>query len=55
MTDARGRRGQDLRGRSGGGRGRTGSNPARAVDANGRAVVVRGGRWVYEDSGQPVG
>ena len=48
------RRGQDLRGSGsrGRGRGRAGGNSARAV-LNGRAIVVRGNRWVYEDTGQP--
>jgi hypothetical protein len=50
MTDARGRRGQDMRG-NGRGPGRAGQGP-RAV-LNGRAIVVRGNQWVYEDNGQP--
>ena len=53
MTDARGRRGQDMRGAGRGGRGRGGAgNNARAM-LNGRPIVVRGNRWVYEDNGQP--
>jgi hypothetical protein len=35
------------------GRGGAGAEPA-AVAANGRPIVVRGGKWVYKDSGKPV-
>lgn len=61
MTDARVRRGQDMssRDRRRGqdmrpqGRGR-GGNAARAQMPDGRTIVVRNGRWVYEGTGQPV-
>ena len=55
------RRGQDITDRrvrgsagyTGRGRGKTGNAP-RAVAANGEPITVRGGKWVYERTGQPV-
>lgn len=51
------RRGQDINDKriraSAGFQGRGGNAP-RAVAANGQPIVVRGGKWVYEASGQPV-
>lgn len=48
LTDKRVRESAGFQGRGGkGGR-------ARALAANGEPIIVRGGRWVYEKTGQPV-
>jgi hypothetical protein len=55
MTDVRVRRGQDMGGgRARGARGRGGGSTARAVGPDGRAIVLRGGKWVDEVTGRPV-
>ena len=48
LTDKRVRESAGFQGRGGK------SGGARAVAANGEPIIVRGGRWVYEKTGQPV-
>jgi hypothetical protein len=57
LTDSRVRRGQDIAStdrRRGQDLGSTDGGGARA-ELNGRTIVVRNDRWVYEDTGRPVG